>query len=324
MTWKMTRRSWIHTMTAAGIITSSASFYGRHAAGQPVDPQLGDTRDIFASSLGAGTEIEGGLVQFGTVDAGEPVYYVRFHQGAADSVEIDLTSLPGGGLDEEEAQVGDSTFLPDDAERIAAFSGGALQFDVHAFNVTAFHSTTLQASSGRSGNVLNINEHGVAGDGASGPAPYERAIISMEMSDVLPVTPHGEGPVLMSSLDDWWAEYGQAPSSQRAAHVEHAPLTRMYFGTNSESRVVEEIDIVLAADLPVGEAIDYIGQFLPSDASLEQTYFGTPTPTGPRGLRTNVWVLPEAGVRAVTLLFINGSEEIGTVSRMLLAIESQA
>jgi hypothetical protein len=94
----------------------------------------------------------------------------------------------------------------------------------------------------------------------------------------------------------------------------------LYLGTDYELGGVSEIDLVLEESLPIAEAAVAFGNFLPANAVLEQTFYAIPTPTGPIGLRTHIWSFPDTEHTAISLMYVDGDEEAGTVSRILMAI----
>lgn len=146
----------------------------------------------------------------------------------------------------------------------------------------------------------------------------------MEGNDVYEVVPSSTGAVLTAPLDIWWEQYGQAPASQRASHVADPPLETMNLGISLTGDLVAEIDILLDEGIPTEMSTNYLGRFLPSDAILEQTHYGVPSPTGPIGVRTTIWTLPSGGTQAMSLLHVNGDEEAGNVTRILMALTSSA
>lgn len=327
MTRTLSRRSFNSALGSAWIAGATVGRPDLAAASQESgDVHLGEDRDAFEVALGPGTDLESGLARFGEPDTGEIVHYVRFTDGIADHIEVDLTCLPGGGLPPEEANVGDSRFLPDDADPGPTFAGGNLQFETSAFDFAVYASPSVATSTGRSGNLLVTDEHGVAGDGMEQAPRYQRATISMESFDVHPVTPTGEAAVLLAPLETWWDVYGEESAAQRGALVANAPLEPMLLGIRPDPRdsqdVVGEIHIGLEQGIPIEEAVGYLGLFLQSNASLAQTHYAVPSPTGPIGIRTNVWILPSlvGPVYAVSMLYVNGGEENGTVDRIMLVI----
>ncbi len=323
-TWN--RRDLVGFAAMSGVVATIAAGSTRRAIAQTPSAstaggaKLGDDEDAFAAEFGAGTEIDGGMVQFGTTDSDTAVYYVRFTESGADHAEVDFTHLPDGGVTEEEADVGNSRFLLDDAVMSGQVVGGRLQFNHAGYYLTTWHSEALAAETGRTGNVLVLDEFTVQGDGPGIPAPFSRATISMEAFDEHEVQPHGEGATLGTSLESWWDAYGQGNASQRASHVANPPVEQLFLGTNQGGFVVE-IDTNLERELPIQEAIDLVGQFLPANATLTQTYFAPPSPTGPIGLRTQLWNLSALkAVPATVTLYVNGSEASGTVSRILMVM----
>lgn len=325
MTIRMTRRYVFGMLTGAGVTMATSQRLVQVVMGQSGEiARLGDGRDAFDSVFGEGLDTNTGLIQYGFTNDDEIVYFVRFNDDVADHIEIDLTSLPGGGLSDAYANAGESRFIPDDAEQITTFRAGNLQFETSGFDLASWSSSSMANATGRSGKMLVIDLHNVPGDGASATTTYERAIVSMEGNDVFEVIPSGSGAILTAPLDAWWEEYGQAPSSQRASHVANPPLEKMNLGISLTSSVVAEIDILLDEGIPIEDAIEFVGRFLPSDAMLEQTHYGVPSPTGPIGLRTNIWTLPSSGSQAMSLLYVAGGEEAGNVTRILMALDSNA
>lgn len=295
---------------------------GQHAALAQSDDEanIGSTREEFAATFGEGVDVDGGLVQYGSSDSNTAVYYVSFsNDGIAENIEVDLTHLPGGGLPEEEADAGNSRFLPDDSVSVVTFRVGAFQFEFDQFELASWQSPTLAGDTGRSGNVLVVDEHGVLGDGMEDVPPFTRAMISMETAEVQEVVPQGEGTTLTGSYDAWTSVYGSTGAAQRAALVENPPITGQFLLAYSyDTRVVTQIDAQPDTELPVAEAIDFIGEWLPADAVLEQTFLLPPSPTGPVMLRIHIWTLPAANAQAMSMLYINGTESDGTVPRILM------
>lgn len=305
------------------------------SAQSTTSPRLGDDQAAFDDVFGAGTDIDAALVQYSSGGDDEAIYAIRFTDDIADLIEVDLSGFADGALPEESADVGQSRFLPDDATPIASFSGGD-NGAARSYDVTVHSSESLAVDTGRTGNVLVLDIEQTAADGPNAVLGYISATVAMESSEVQEVVPVGAPAVIGDTVDDWQAAYGEGGAAQRFLYVDNPPISGLSFNTQVTPAAEQDdtprgelpvaqivIDRFGDEEWPVAEAFAELGQLLPEDSVLEQTYVGLPTSWSPLLRRVQVWSAPSLDRRIVLLFEIDGDEESGAVTKVVMLLNNQ-
>ncbi|HEV2527638.1 MAG TPA: hypothetical protein VGT61_04185 [Thermomicrobiales bacterium] len=325
MNLMLSRRRLLGLTAGAAILAPLPEPRGRVGSGGTPDPDgplLGDYEAAFEHHFGNGTTLESGLIRY-PAEESPAVYAVRFTDDHADLVEVDLTGFPRGGLDDGDIRLGDSRFMPGDAERMATFSGGALRYGGEGFNLTIHQSEDLANQTGRTGNVMVMEVRPTPGDGPSPPWLYTHATVGMESEDVHDFVPNGADAVIGAPVNAWFEAYGHGGASQRALLVEQPPLDgSLLLGTMTTGNelFVTEIEAIPTTTISVRGAITLVEYFLPPDATLLQTFVSLPTATRPGMRRIQVWDLPGLQCQATAILSILGEEATGEVDRIVLSL----
>ncbi len=314
-----------------GAIASTAHWSGIPSAlarttGPGGSPRLGDDRAAFEQLFGEGADLDSGLIRYAAND-GEAIYAVRFTDGIADQVEVDLAGLPGGGPEQEDADIGTSRFLPDDADEVASLSTSMVQRHSDTYVVTIHASAELAESTGRSGNVMVFDKRTALNSPAQSEYRSTAATVAMETFDVHEVVPAGEQAVIGGPVEDWEFIFGPTTDDWQAERFEESPIGYLVFGTSGVSGSGELIDIgrVMDVDIrlddpvPAQEAIAFVGSVLPPDATLDYTFATVPTEWELVTRRIQVWSLPAQQRRALVIIALDGTEASGDVVRIGLS-----
>ena len=180
------------------------------------------------------------------------------------------------------------------------------------FFLAEHHSPSLQQDSGRSGNIIVIDQ--IVGRDPMGPEPYtiiSRTHVSMEAFEVNPVTPTGTKLGVLDAAEVWEAEYGDWISTATLPTLNTPPTPGVWaFGP--------EISITPETEFTMEEGIAWLADMLPADAELQSTYFIPHMPPSPLGYRVHVWNHPDAGYIVSMLKVMNGEEQ-GTIANISIS-----
>jgi hypothetical protein len=293
----------------------------RLAGAQSGGATIGSTRAAFDAEYGASRE-DSGFTVYDFRHNQQAAYWVRFDaNGFAEYIEIDFTSLPGGGLDFTVETAGTSRFVPTDAEFLYAEGNG--RYALHSgLNVKQYKSASLAAATGRSGNLVVVDDFDFGPKGLAGPLIIERTYISLETWEVNPVTAMGRRPGIGDTLATWEAAYGAVMPAQGGSYLATPPLPG-YWGINfvqGEHGNATSIHVELDTPISTVEAATWVSDMVKSGV-LVSTYWLPPTPGGPIGLRIHVFNVGLGGY-VFSVQYVSGGEETGTVNRIMLFASS--
>ena len=336
MTRTISRRRLLAVTGGAGAFTAIPFHPARPVSAQSaMSPRLGNDQATFDEVFGTGTDLEGALVQYPTDGDDAATYAVRFTEDIADQVEVDLSGSADGALPDGSADVGQSRFLPDDATLIVSFRGGD-DGAARSYDLSIHSSESLATDTGRSGNVMVLDIEQTAADGPGSGLGYISATVAMETAEVQEVIPTGAPAVIGDSVDDWQAAYGEGGAAQRFSFVDDPPVSGLSFDTQVTPATEQDdtprgelsvAQIVIrrleGEDWPVAEAFAEVGQLLPEDSVLEQTCVGLPTPWSPLRRRVQVWSTASLDRQIAMLFEIDGDEESGTVTKVVMLLDNQ-
>lgn len=317
----LTRRKLIKTGTALGMATAFSALNATAQTPVPAavtDAHLGDPQQAF-DALFEGSREEGAFTVYDFSANGEAVYWVNWDEnGASQLIEIDFSALPDNGLAYTLDEAGQSRFIRDDAQ----MNFGAEFIHLHGadrpdFYLAEYHSPSLATDTGRSGNVLVMDQ--VDGRDPLDPEPHviiSRTHVSMEAFEVVPITPTGNKPGVLDATDVWEAEYGDWISTATLKSLSTPPVPGLWAFGSSETSITPEVEFTME------EGTTWLADMLPAEAELQTTYWIPHTPPSPLGYRVHVWLHPEAG-HIVSVLYVMNGEEAGTVSNISIsALES--
>lgn len=245
-------------------------------------------RSVFDNALGAGTDIADGLVQYGSADNAPPMVLVRFGEHGAEYIEEDYSALTNGGRDDEAFAIGTSPYLPVDKQGRTSISLGSMRLNRSHFNLVAYTSASLAKATGGSGNVLVSDEsfqYSPAGGGIA--IAWPRNDSATEFPDVVKIAPSGREAMIGGPMAGWESTYGDHESGQTAEVFQGTPFGDVFVGMSGD--VVSQVDIEPPTPISMKDAVSFVGSCLPPDARLGQSHWNSPTPSGPIGLRTQLW-----------------------------------
>lgn len=209
-------------------------------------------------------------------------------------------------------------FLPTDASPY--IRGGDLGFnggEPLAFYLRGHHSDAAASITGRTGNIMVVDQTVPLGDGMQGPAPIHRTNVAMETAEINPIVVTATAPGPRSTMEEWKAAYGEVSAAQRLFVVHNPPFPGSWqFGEG-------EVDITFDPQVSTVDAADLIGSMvgLANGQSIPEaptsTHLLAPTPDGPTGIRIHSWK-PSRWHETHAIQMIDGGEEGGTVNRIMM------
>lgn len=285
------------------------------------EAKLGDPKQAFDELFGESHE-EGAYTVYDFSQDGQATYWVGFDaNGLSERVEIDFEALPNNGLEIETSELeivdetmGMSQFLRNDAVPLFNTS---YDHSAHSpypqFWVAQHYSESLAADSGRSGNVLVLDR--LIGSDPVGPGPYvlvSNTSVAMEAFEVNEIVATGSKPGILSSEEEWGAEYGEYFYTSTLPALKTPPVAGGWlFGP----------EIIVNPDEPFApqDAATWIGDMLPEGAELLATYWIPETPPSPAGTRVHVWQHADAGY-IISMQFVENGEESGVVTQLNIGV----
>lgn len=283
-----------------GMRTSAQTQSARSAA-------IGEKRDQFDATFGAGRE-DGWFTVYDFSDEGKAAYWVAWDaNGYAHRIANDYSAIDGG-LHFESGLLGQSQFLPDDASINAAGDLTNLHVGDTGFYLAQHSSTSVRTRTGRSGNILVVDQRAIPGDGPNNPN-FTRTSIAMESFEVNPIVPTGQLPNIDSP--EWSSVFGESWGTQRGSMPTYPPIAGewMFYGT--------AIDVMLDQSIPAAEAAQWVSDFLPLGLGEMTTTYWLPAPGDESGLRVCLWTAAN-GMSTVALQVVHGGEENGSVDRWVI------
>lgn len=281
---------------------------------------IGDTRSSFDAVFGVSRQ-EGEFTVYDFRASGKAAYWVRFDgNGHADYIEIDFTALPGGGLAFTTDNAGMSQFIPVDAVHTGEAAGAGLPIDNSrsAFFIKHYHSDALAWNTGRSGNVIVVDENKWTQSYIQGGRIIERTYITLETYEVNPIVGTGERPGMFDMLHQWEGAYGSVMGAQQGWYLPNPPIPGSWNinFTNPVGGVPRSIEIFPEPRLTTPAAASLISSMLPVAHYLTSTFWCPPTPNGSIGVRIHNFRI--GYTYCYTLQYVHDGETSGTVSRILI------
>lgn len=271
---------------------------------------IGAEKSSFDAAFGTGRE-DGWFTVYDFSDEGMASYWVAWDaNGFAHRIANDYSAIAGGDLPFEPGLLGQSQFVPEDASINAAGDLTNIQVGASGYYVAQHHSEDVQSTTGRSGNILVVDERMIPGDGPNNPN-FMRTSIAMEAWEINPIVPTGYLPGLGAHWQEWQALYGEAAFHQRGTLLASPPVPgRWMFDDRS-------IDVILEPAISSSEAAQWISDMLSPNLGTMTTTYWLPAPGDEEGLRICLWTQPN-GMSTVALQVVHGGEENGVVSRFVL------
>lgn len=272
--------------------------------------KLGDTRDAFDAEYGDGVE-ENGFIGYLTDREDVAHYHVAFNEdGIAEAIEIDFKHLPEGGLSLEEADLGTSRFLRDDATQGPLLRTGLHRADHGNYTFVAWHSPSLQQDTGRSGNVIVMDNFGIGAEGPMAEQVIHHTILSMETFEETKLQPTGSELGPDDSYDTWQQEMPDHTEYQWGwMSLDDAPIAGSWLVGDGNVVIVPE------PPLPLSDAHDVVTERMPAGDVVWTTLF-RPGPVG--GEYVRVHGVESEGRQYVAGQWIAGDEKTGEVLKIML------
>lgn len=312
-----TRRAFAKSAVAIplAMIGRDTGAAGRQSAGA----SIGDTRSVFDAVFGASRQ-EGEFTVYDFRASGKAAYWVKFDvNGHAEYIEIDFTALPGGGLTFTGEVAGESQFVPADAVHTGEAAGAGLPIDNSrsAFYIKHYHSDALARDTGRSGNVIVVDEHKWVESYIQGDRIIERTYITVETYEVNPIAGTNERPGMLHMLHQWESAYGNVMGAQQGWYLQNPPVSGSWNinFTDPVGGVPRTIEIFPDPRLGTRGAANLISSMLPTTYYLTSTFWCPPTPNGSIGVRIHNFRI--GYTYCYTLQYVHDGEQAGTVSRIL-------
>ncbi len=308
MTVTFSRRQF-SAMAASLPITLGATPRKTVAQGS-TDARIGARQEAFDATFGE-PRTEGWFTVYDFSDEGKAAYWVAWDaNGYAHRIANDYSAISGGGLPFEPGLLGQSQFLPSDAVINTAGDLTNMQVGETGFYIAQHHSDAVQSETGRSGNILVVDERAIPGDGPNNPN-FTRTSIAMEAWEVNPIVPTGQLPTIESDWQQWQAVFGESRGTQRGSMPTNPPIPGrwMFYGTG--------IDVHLDSPIPAAEAAQWVSDFLPLGLGEMGTTYWLPAPGDEQGLRVCLWP-QDNGTSTVALQVVHGGEEQGVVDRFVI------
>lgn len=282
-----------------------------------VDARIGGTQNTFDAVFGE-PRTDGWFTVYDFSNQGKASYWVAWDaNGYAHRIANDYSALEDGVLPYDPGDLGQSRFLPIDASINASGNVCRMQIGETQYYIAQYHSTGVKSRTGRSGNILVVDEMYTPGDGPNPASGFTRTSIAMEAFEVNPITPVGSLPRIGGPHSEWEEEFGEIMAPQRGMAIRNPPMPgRWMFNEQS-------IDISLEEPIRPVEAAMWVGDFLPAELPEMSTTYWLPAPGDEVGLRVNTWELVN-GMRYVALQVVTGGEESGTVDRFGISLIAPA
>lgn len=308
MTIKLSRRQL--AVLAASLPITRATTSRESAAQVSSDAHIGAKQDAFDATFGQ-PRTEGWFTVYDFSDEGKAAYWVAWDaNGYAHRIANDYSAIAGGGLLFEPGLLGQSQFLPNDAVINTAGNMTNMQVGQTGFYIAQHHSDNVQRETGRSGNVLVVDQQAIPGDGPNNPN-FTRTSVAMEAFEVNPIVPTGQLPTIQSGGQQWEAVFGESWGTQRGSMPTLPPIPGrwMFYDTG--------IDVILDSAIPAAESAQWVSDFLPLDLGAMATTYWLPAPGDNQGLRVCLWPHTN-GTSTVALQVVHGGEEAGEVDRFVI------
>lgn len=305
----ISRRRLTQLMFSAPFVVPIMHTAARSQPAQAATAAIGERRKSFDTTFGPGKD-HGGFTVYDFSAQGKAAYWVAWDaNGYADRIANDYSAI-SGGLAFEPGLLGQSQFLPDDATINAAGDLTNLQVGHSGFYVAQHHSDSVRNRTGRSGNILVVDQRAIPGDGDNNPN-FTQTGVAMEAFEVNPVVPTGRLPTIESDWQAWQSVFGESWGTQRGTMPTYPPIPGrwMFYGAG--------IDVILDDPIPAADAAQWVSDFLPAGLGEMSTTYWLPAPGGDGGLRVCLWTAAN-GMSTVALQVVHGGEADGSVDRWVI------
>lgn len=277
---------------------------------QTTEPKIGDPKETFDAWFGPGTEA-GEFVSYPPLAAGRASYHVAFDEELRARLIVgDFNQLAGGGIEFNENDIGQSQYIPADAVAGTVFLLGGLS---GGYGLGSWHSPTIAAATGGSGHIVVLDrferESYIL-------AHFKETTITLETPDVNPVHPTGEHLGPHSSEAEWEAYPGGVSYHQMGFQIVNPPVSGSWNIHSSGDRGME-ILITPDTNLSTQDASQLVGSMLPA-AELTWTTMIEATPITNTQIRLHQFRALNTGAEYLTIQFVTGDEETGTVTQLHL------
>lgn len=315
-----TRRRAIKAILGGTVALGMVRYPGADELLAATPATIGTNRTTFDQSLGPGTDMPDGLVQYGYPTANQPAHYVRFDTTGAAFIESDYAQFPRGGREEVAAEIGQHLFLPTDAVVNHSVRMGFAMLGKSHFTTTTLSSATLAGTTGGSGKILVLDESRMADETRTMYEQiYPRKGIALERPDVVPITPSGNTAIIGAPLDTWILQHGEGGGAQTGYLLPIEGIGTATLSDNADNGV-NGLDVYPNSVMSTQHAAIFVGSILPAGATLAQTHWCDPTLSGPVGLRVQMWRTGNGQPIAV-LMYVQDGEANGSVLRIIVSAE---
>lgn len=301
------------TLTRRRLIATSAilplAFSQSARAAQAVQPKIGDKRGDFDAWFGHGTDA-GRFISYPPLSAGRASYHVAYNEEwHSETIVGDFNHLPGGGIEFNRNEIGQSQFVPDDGVSGSAFQFGFYLMEAGFYGLRSWHSAQLAAETGGNGIIAVIDR---IVSQSPGVAHFKETMITLASEDVHPITPTGEHIGPHSTKEEWQAYPGGLQEAQGGSIVTNPPVPGFWsIGSNSSIQAVPE------NPLSTRDTAELIGSMLPPSRLLWSAWYGI-TPVTNTQIRVHLFEANDTGRQFLSSQFIEGAEESGVVSAFYL------
>lgn len=305
-------------LPALGSALHLESALAQVASGGPLSAAIGSTKASFDADYGASRQ-EGNYTVYDFTSSGQAAYWMLFDKnGHAEYIEVDLTSLPGGGIEANPDTIGTSRFVPADAADGGVWAwAGNRTISGTIFGSRVYYSAQLAAVTGRSGWVLVMDEIWKEGYINAPPLRNLRTFVALETYEVNPIVGTGTRPTTDDTDDEWSAFYGPLQAAQNGSFVPNPPFDGDWQVDTIDGALVNYMDINLATHMRASEAAGFISEVLRAGLEPMTTFWLPPSPNGNIGLRVHTFNTYRYEY-VTSIQYVHDGEQNGTVSRIMI------
>lgn len=302
---KMNRRSFLST---AAIAATSMTIHSASAANQQaVYPTLGDPQNVFDAWFGTGTPV-GDFVQFPQYAPGYPIYYARFVEDRSVQIlgNFQTPDTPDG-LQSSIDDAGISPFVP----------AGARSTQLYLDGILAGPSLLRVWSGAPTLSGSNTDEQIIVMDTLADQyrSIFTQTRVGTPLPEATPLTPSSANDWL--NTDEMWKSISQLQPAQTGNVVASPPLPGQF--TVSNGKIQGWFD----PPLSVSVVTDYLASILLPSRLMSTTWF-PPDPLSNTGMRFREFEAIDTRQRFMCLMFVNGDEPTGTVSRFTVVVGDES
>lgn len=302
------------------LIGSHASASARQVpSAGPLSAAIGSTKSSFDADYGTSRR-EGDFTVYDFSHNQQASYWMKFDAaGYAEYIEIDLTDLPSGGIEATPDTIGHSRFVPADGIYYNTWAlAGNKTISGTVFGARVHRSDQLARVTGRSGQVLVMDEIWKEGYINAPPLRNVRTFVAMEAYEVNPILGTAARPTTDDTQDEWSAWYGPLHGAQNGFYVPNPPFDGEWQVDTIDGAVVNYMDIKLATHMRASDAARFISEVLRAGIKPMTTFWLPPSPNGKIGLRVHTFNTYRYEY-ITTIQYVHNGEQNGTVSRIMIA-----